>query len=165
MMADARPAATLALLAAAMLAAAYGFEHLGGLAPCALCWWQRYAWMAALAPAGAALAAARHAPRAAAALLLVAALAALAGAAIAFFHVGVEQGWWEGTAACGSALGQGLSAEERLRRILAAPVVRCTDIPWSMLGISMAGWNGIVALGGGGLALRAALRQVLGAQR
>jgi disulfide bond formation protein DsbB len=99
------------------------------------------------------------------ALLLLAALAALAGAAIAFFHVGVEQGWWEGTAACGSALGQGLSAEERLRRILAAPVVRCTDIPWSMLGISMAGWNGIVALGGGGLALRAALRQVLGAKR
>jgi len=143
MMADARPAATLALPAAAMLAAAYGFEHLGGLAPCALCWWQRYAWMAALAPAGAAL-------------------AALAGAAIAFFHVGVEQGWWEGTAACGSALGQWLSAEERLRRILAAPVVRCTDIPWSMLGISMAGWNGLVALAGGGLALRAALRQVLG---
>jgi disulfide bond formation protein DsbB len=165
MTADARPATALALIAAAMLAAAFGFEHLGGLAPCALCWWQRYAWMAALGPACAAIAAARHAPRAATALLLLAALAALAGAAIAFFHVGVEQGWWEGTAACGSALGQGLSAEERLRRILAAPVVRCTDIPWSMLGISMAGWNGIVALGGGGLALRAALRQVLGAKR
>lgn len=165
MTAAARPAAALALLAAAMLAAAYGFEHLGGLAPCALCWWQRHAWMAALAPACAALAATRHAPRAAAALLLLAALAALSGAGIALFHVGVEQGWWEGTAACGSALGQGLSAEERLRRILAAPVVRCSDIPWSMLGISMAGWNGLVALAGGGLALRVALRQVLGAKR
>jgi len=162
---DAPPAAALALLAAAMLAAAYGFEHLGGLAPCALCWWQRHAWMAALAPAFASVAIARRAPRAAAVLLLLAALAALAGAGIAFFHVGVEQGWWEGTAACGSALGQGLSAEERLRRILAAPVVRCTDIPWSMLGISMAGWNGLVALAGGGLALRAALRHVLDAKR
>ena len=65
------------------------------------------------------------------------------------------------TAACGSTLGQGLGAEERLRRILAAPVVRCTDVAWSMLGISMAGWNGLAALAGGGLALRAALRQVL----
>ena len=165
MTAAGRPAAALALLAAAMLAAAYGFEHLGGLAPCALCWWQRYAWMAALAPACAAIAATRHAPRAAAALLMLAALATLSGMGIAFFHVGVEQGWWEGTAACGSALGQGLSAEERLRRILAAPVVRCSDIPWSMLGISMAGWNGLVALAGGGLALRAALRQVLDGQR
>ena len=161
----ARPAAGLALLAAAMLAAAWAFELLGGLAPCALCWWQRYAWMAALGPAAAACAAAARAPRAAAALLLLAALAALAGAGVAAFHVGVEQSWWEGTAACGSALGSGLSAEERLRRILAAPVVRCTDIAWSMLGISMAGWNGLVALAGGGLALRAALRQVLTLQR
>ncbi|MFM8992329.1 MAG: disulfide bond formation protein B, partial [Alphaproteobacteria bacterium] len=107
MTADARPAAALALLAAAMLLAAFGFEHLGGLAPCALCWWQRHAWVAALAPACASAAIARRAPRAAAALLFLAALATLSGAGIAFFHVGVEQGWWEGTAACGSALGQG----------------------------------------------------------
>ena len=42
------PAAALAAIAAAMLAAAFAFEHIGGLRPCVLCWWQRYAWMAAL---------------------------------------------------------------------------------------------------------------------
>ena len=40
-----------------------------------------------------------------------------------------------------------LSPEELLRRILEAPMVRCDDVQWSFLGISMAGWNAILSLG------------------
>lgn len=152
------PAALLASIAAAMLAGAFAFEHLGGLRPCVLCWWQRYAWMAALALALGALAAGPR--RGAGALLALAALAALTGAGIAGFHVGVEQRWWAGTAECGNSLGAALTAEERLKQLLGTPVVRCDEIPWSMLGLSMAAWNGLVALVAGGVALAAALRQL-----
>lgn len=149
--------AALALLAAAMLGAAFAFEHLGGLRPCVLCWWQRYAWLATLALA---LPAALLDGRAAAALSLLAALAALTGAGIAGFHVGVEQGWWTGTAECGATLGRAGSPEERLRLLLAAPVVRCDEVAWSFAGVSMAGWNGVVAAAGGGLVLNALRRHV-----
>lgn len=160
-MTRAMPAA-LALLAAAMLAAAFAFEHLGGLRPCVLCWWQRYAWMATLALA---LPAALLDGRAAIGMLLLASVAALAGAGIAGFHVGVEQGWWSGTAECGATLGRAANAQERLRLLLAAPVVRCDEVAWSFAGISMAGWNGVVAAAGGGLALAALRRHLWGRNR
>ena len=31
-----------------MLAGAYGFQYLGGLHPCDMCWWQRYPHFAAV---------------------------------------------------------------------------------------------------------------------
>lgn len=160
MAADTRIAAgLLALLAAAMLAGAFAFEHIGRFPPCVLCWWQRYAWMGALALAVIALPASGS--RAGGVLLALAAIATLAGAAIAFYHVGVEQGWWEGTAECGTPFGDAMTTEERLKLLLGQPVVRCDQVAWSMLGISMAGWNGLIALVAGGLALTAAGRQVM----
>jgi disulfide bond formation protein DsbB len=35
-------AAAVALGSAAVLGTALAFQHLGGLAPCVLCYWQRY---------------------------------------------------------------------------------------------------------------------------
>jgi disulfide bond formation protein DsbB len=35
-----------------------------------------------------------------------------------------------------------------LKQITAAPLVRCDQVQWSFLGISMAGWNAILSLGG-----------------
>ena len=151
-----RAAAALALLAATMLVLAFAFEGFGGLRPCELCWWQRWAWLAALPPA---LVAAVAPPRAAGWLLLLAALAVLAGAGIAFFHVGVELHWWRGTAACGGDATAAATPEELLRRLLGQPVVRCDEVAWSLGGISMAGWNFAIALVSGLAALAIALRR------
>ena len=30
---------------------------------------------------------------------------------------------------------------------MAAPLVRCDEVQWSLLGISMAGWNAILSVG------------------
>lgn len=135
---------TLIMLAAggsaALLLAAFAFQHLGGMAPCKLCIWQRWPHVAAIVIGVLALAIpGRLFP-------LLGLLAALTTAAIAGYHTGVERKLWEGPASCSSGGTSGVSAEELFDQIMAAPLVRCDEVPWEMLGLSMASWNGIVAL-------------------
>jgi len=132
-----------------MLLAAFGFQHLGELPPCKMCIWQRWPHVAAV---GLGILALASGARAFAAL---GGLAALSTAAIGFYHAGVEQSWWEGPSTCTSGPVANLSAEELMEQIMTAPLVRCDDIPWELLGISMAGWNAIVSLGLAGLWLLA----------
>jgi disulfide bond formation protein DsbB len=126
---------------ALLLLAALGFQYLGGLAPCALCIWQRWPHVLAALAGPAALVVPG------AALPLLGAAAMLGGAGIGAYHSGVEQGWWEGPATCGAPDIAGLTPEELLARIMEAPVVRCDEIPWEMLGLSMASWNALASLG------------------
>ncbi len=121
---------------AALLLGAWGFQHIGGLAPCKMCIWQRYPHVAAVVIGALALMLPKLNP-----LPLIGALAAMITAGIGFFHAGVEQGWWEGPSTCTSGDIGGLSAEELMNQIMAAPLVRCDEIPWDMFGLSMAGWN------------------------
>jgi len=134
-------AKALAVLAAGgLLAAAFAFQYWGGLYPCEMCWWQRYAHIAALAFVGLALLTGGGR-----ALVVLAGLAIAASGAIGIYHVGVELGWFEGFTACTSTA-SGASVDEILKSIMAAPMVRCDDVQWSWLGVSMAGWNAILSL-------------------
>lgn len=156
--------ALLVLAAGLPLLVALGAEHIGGLAPCPLCIWQRWPYAAALLLGLAGFAAGGR-PALLRALLALAALAFLASAAIAAFHVGVEQGWWQGTAACGGGVaGAGLSAAELAAALLEAPAVRCDRVAWSLFGISMAGYNFLYATAAGLAALRLAARRGEGAE-
>ncbi len=134
---------------AALLAAAFAFQYLGGLAPCPLCILQRWPHVVAVATG---LILIVYPLRDIAAL---GAVAMLAGAGIAGYHAGIEQGWWPGPATCAAPDLAGQTPEELLASILAAPVVRCEDIAWSFLGLSMAAWNGLACLGLAGLWIRA----------
>ncbi len=127
---------------AAMLAGAFAFQYVGGLAPCQLCLWQRWPHAAAVVIMVLALALPGRL------LPLLGLLAALATAGIGGFHVGVEQGWWEGLASCTASSLGGVSVSDLLNPDVdvAAPI-RCDAIAWQMFGISMAGWNMIVSLG------------------
>jgi disulfide bond formation protein DsbB len=136
----------------ALLGGALAFQYLGGYAPCVLCHWQRYAHAVAVVFAAGALAL----PRATSLLLVLSGLALLAGAGIAAFHIGVEQHWWQGTAACGSNLGAASSIEELRARLLAQPIVRCDEVAWSLFGVSMAGYNFLASLVLGVLAVASA---------
>jgi disulfide bond formation protein DsbB len=132
--------------AALVLGAALAFQHIGGLAPCVLCYLQRYPYWAAIPLAAAAALTAPRAPRMAAVLLGLAAAAFLTDAGIAAFHVGVEQKWWQGTAECGGTQSAAASIDELRARLLAAPIVRCDEAAWRLFGISMAGYNFLAAL-------------------
>lgn len=124
---------------AALLLGALGFQYIGDLPPCKMCYWQRY-------PHGVAVLAgivflAWRSPF----LILLGAMAALATACIGFYHAGVEQGWWEGPDSCTSGSVSGLSTDELLAQIMSAPLVRCDEIPWEFLSLSMAGWNAVLS--------------------
>lgn len=141
---------------AALLGGALAFQYVGGLAPCELCIWQRWAHGAALAGALIALVA----PGRLASLGLAFAVAGLlAGVGIAVFHAGVEQQWWQGLASCGGGGTSAGSAEDLLQAIEAAPIVRCDDIAWTFLGLSMAVWNALISAGIAALAVVAARRR------
>ena len=136
---------------AALLAGAFAFEYIGGLAPCQLCLWQRWPHAAAVAIMGLALLLPGRL------LPLLGMLAAKATAGIGVFHVGVEQAWWEGLASCTAGSISGVSVSDLLNPdVTVAAPVRCDAIAWSLLGISMAGWNVIASLGLAGLWLMAA---------
>jgi len=128
------------LVGVAALAAASFAQYVGGLAPCPLCLWQRYPYGVAIGLGIIALLLADR-PIAARVVLALGGLAILTSGGIAVFHVGVEQHWWEGTSACTTKIKAGMSAADFEAAILAAPVVRCDDIAWSLFGISMAGYN------------------------
>jgi disulfide bond formation protein DsbB len=125
----------------ALLLGAFGFQYIGGLAPCQLCLWQRWPHAAAVLIGVLALWLGGRV------LPVLGALAALTTAAIGVFHVGVEQKWWEGLASCTVNAMEGVSGADLLNtEIVVAAPVRCDAIAWAMMGVSMAGWNVILSV-------------------
>lgn len=145
------------LLPLALLAGAFGSQYFGGLYPCEMCWWQRYAHMAALVPAALAFAAPAETSRSRM-LILVAALGIAASGAIGVYHAGVEAKIFAGFTQCTAEPTSGLSTAELLKQITHENVIRCDEVQWSFLGISLAGWNAILSLSGGAAILILTLR-------
>ena len=147
------------LIPAALLAGAYGSQYLGGLAPCEMCYWQRWPHMAAAALALAAILLSGL-PDRGRSFVWLAALAILVSGGIGVYHAGVEAGIFQGITACssGAAAGSG-SAEDLLKSVMERPMIRCDDIQFQFLGISMAGWNAIISISGALLILWLSLKR------
>ena len=125
---------------AGLLGGALASQYVGGLSPCEMCYWQRWPHAAAILLAGAAF----LPPATSARSRMFTAMAALAigvSGAIGVFHAGVELGWWQGLTRC--TAGGALTLDD----LMNVPLVRCDQVQWSLLGISMAGWNAILSLG------------------
>ena len=126
----------------AALMGAFAFQYIGGLAPCHLCLLQRWPHAAALAIGLLALAIPGRL------LPLAGAAAALTTAGIGIYHTGVERLWWAGPTSCSAGSIAGLDVKDLLDpSIVVAPVVRCDEVAWQMLGLSMASWNVVLSLG------------------
>jgi len=129
-------------------AGAHIFEAIG-YTPCALCLDQREAHWAALAIAVLGLGISLGLK---AKLLAIAAVGTLTmiyffSTGLAFYHTGVEFGFWPGPATC-SGIKTIPSIEELSQRINANnPVIACNRAAWSFLGISMAGYNMLASAG------------------
>lgn len=127
------------LLPSGLLGGALFSQYVGGLYPCEMCYWQRWPHAAAILLAIGAFLSASNASRTRV-LVLLAALAVAVSGAIGVFHAGVEVGWWEGITLCTA------TGATSLQDIMNVPLVRCDQVQWDFLGISMAGWNAIVSL-------------------
>jgi disulfide bond formation protein DsbB len=148
----ANPALTAAIavtaVAAATLAGAWFFQLVLDIRPCPLCLEQRYAYYLAI-PLGVltAIAAARGAPRAVlVAGLAVLALASLGNAGLGAYHAGVEWGFWQGPTECTGPVGNLGSASSLLERLDTVKVIRCDEVQWRFLGLSLAGYNVLISL-------------------
>jgi disulfide bond formation protein DsbB len=144
------------LLPVVLLGGALGSQYLGGLHPCEMCYWQRWPHAVAIVLALLAFTAPPPSSRSRA-LVLLAALAIAVSGAIGVYHAGVEAGIFEGFTQC-TATGKGLKGADLLNQIMHASFVRCDEVQFRFLGISMAGWNAILSLGGTALILLLMLR-------
>ena len=148
----------LSAASAAMLLGAFYFQEIEGLQPCPLCIAQRWAHAVSLA-IGLLLALGIGGRGFARPWLAALTLAFLAGAGIAAYHVGVEQQLFD-SAFCGVSAGAD-SIEALKAELLATEVARCDEIPWSLAGISMAGYNLLISLALAAMALWALVRPPL----
>lgn len=123
-----------------LLAGAYLSQYGFGLYPCELCWWQRYGHFAAIPLAALAFLAPPQRL-----WLLLAAFAILSSGLVGGFHAGVEYGWWEGLTTCSNPIGD--VAGDPLQAIMDAPLIRCDEVQWSFMGISLAGFNFLISSG------------------
>jgi disulfide bond formation protein DsbB len=154
----------IAAVAAVTIAGAWFFQYGLGLVPCPLCLDQRIPYYAAIPLALTLGLVARGTGRATLARMMLLVLAAILayGAVLGAYHAGVEWKWWPGPATCSGAQLPGGSGNI-LSQMQGARVVPCDEVQWRFLGLSLAGYNvliaGVLALIAFSLALRGAKRQ------
>jgi disulfide bond formation protein DsbB len=115
-----------------------------------MCVWQRWPHGAAILLAALSFVTAARTSRM---LTFLAAGAIAVSGAIGVYHAGVEAHVFQGLTTCTA------SGAQSLNEILNAPLVRCDQVHWSFRGISMAGWNAILSLGGAALVLILLVRE------
>jgi disulfide bond formation protein DsbB len=133
--------------AAAGIVTAWGFELIGGMAPCPLCLQQRYAYYAGIPLLFIALVLLTAGKtRDAGIIFALVALMFLANAGLGVFHAGAEWKFWPGPDTCTG----GNSPLPKLGGVLGtisnAQVVRCDEAMGRFLGLSFAGWNVLLSL-------------------
>jgi disulfide bond formation protein DsbB len=145
------------LLPAVLLGGALGSQYVGGLHPCEMCYWQRWPHAGAIVLAALAFTAPASSARSKT-LTLLAALAIAISGGIGVYHAGVEAKIFEGFTQC-TALSKSGSTAELLQQITHAPLVRCDEVQFRFLGLSLAAWNAILSLGGAPLIALLTLRR------
>jgi len=131
---------------AGLLLGALAFEHIGGMAPCQMCYWQRHAHKAVLILAIAALLA-RYMSKGGrwdTAFILLIGLAFTISFGLAFWHVGVEYKWWEGPKSCMASKGP-IDFDPETLFSTDRKMPACSDAPWDLFNISMAGYNAAIS--------------------
>ena len=123
-----------------LLTTAFWFEIVEGLYPCKLCILQRWphAFVIAIAFFGIISLKKNW-------MVLLIALSSVSSGLIGLYHSGVEQRWWSGPYGCSNLLNHENNIQNLTTLLLETPVVKCDEIAWSLMGISMAGWNSLAS--------------------
>lgn len=153
-----RRAALAVLLGSALaIAGAFYFQWGLGYVPCRLCLIERLPYYAAMPLTLLGLFAPERTTRL---LLGGAALALLGGAGLSVYHAGAEWGFWPGPSDCGGGAGANpREITDFLNALQATRVADCSTAAWRLFGVSLAGWNALVAAVLASVAGTAALRR------
>ena len=137
----------VAVVGAAAILGAWFFQYALGLKPCPLCLEQRYPYYFAIPLAVMVLLGERVGSSRKVLLLALGAIALgmFWNAGLATYHAGVEWKWWAGPRDCSGALDNLGSVTDLLRQLETMSVVRCDEAAWRFLGISLAGYNALIA--------------------
>lgn len=144
------------LISGGLLVGAWIFQYGFDYPPCTMCYWQRHAHKVVLVIAAIAIALQIGGKPFSKLFGILLTLAFLGSVYMAFWHVGVEFGYFEGPKLC-AADGGGMDGFDPndplggLDKKIKGPA--CSEALWHFLGLSMAAWNGIISLFGAGLML------------
>ena len=142
----AQTALAIAAAAALTLGGAWFFQLVLDIKPCPLCTEQRYAYYA-IVPLALLTAAARNQRRLMAGGFAIIVLAALWNAGLGAYHSGIEWKLWQGPAECSGSVVDLGKAGDLLSRLDSEKIVRCDEVQWRFLGLSLAGYNVLISLG------------------
>ena len=124
-----------------LLGSALLFQYIGGLAPCNLCIWQRWPHLAVIIIAFIGLRGIM--PRG---MLWLTFIAGSISVSLGSYHAGIEYGLWPGPAGCTANLSHDGDIKALTQQLLVTPLARCDEVPWSLFGLSMAGWNALISI-------------------
>ncbi len=147
-----RAVLAILILASATISGAWMFEFVG-YAPCDLCLKQRYAYYLGVPLAALTAASARNFPSAARAGLWLLALVFAGSAIFGAYHAGVEWGFWAGPTGCTGSAASVSSMDDFMKQLQNVQIVRCDEVALRILGLSLAGWNGVISAAMSALAI------------
>ena len=125
----------------ASLILAYIIEYGLGHEPCRLCVYQRFPYILSILLILSVLLIKKNVKI----HLLVLGMISLSGAVLAFYHFGIEQGFFNESAVCESQnLQEGLTKQDVLEQ-LKQNTVSCKDVNFTLFGLSLASINAIVS--------------------
>lgn len=156
---SARHTGALALaLGLITILAAFGFQHIGGYVPCELCYQQRIPYYAGLPVLLVTLLGwASFSKTIKLVGLGIAAAIFVWGTYTGIYHSGVEWGFFPGPSSC-TGVGDGASFDTLLDLNSAETVIPCDRAQWRFLGLSFAGYNGLISLVISGLLIAGLVR-------
>jgi len=128
-------------ISTALLGGALLFQYVGGLVPCSLCIWQRWPHLAVIVIAFIGLRGVM--PRC---MLWLTFIAGVTSVGLGGYHAVIEYGFWVGLPGCTANLTLDGDIKTLTQQLLITPLVRCDEVPWSLFGLSMAGWNALISL-------------------
>ena len=125
-----------------ILISAFLIEHQLGHKPCKLCIYQRVPYFVAILLILKMLLTASYQKIA----LFILALTFLVSASLAFYHFGIEQGFFNESLICKAENPTEALSKEKLLQLLEANPISCKDVSFEMFGFSLAAINTIFSI-------------------
>lgn len=132
----------IGVMSVSILLGAYFFQFVLEIAPCSLCYQQRYPYYAVILITGCSYFSSDKIRWYIFALL---AMIFLFSAGLAGYHAGVEWGFWQGPATCSGIQPIPDNVEDLLASLEQPFSPSCSDSSWRFLGLSLAGWNALAS--------------------